>query len=444
MSNVTALSSHHARRRRDRIGADQARVWARQLELRNPHAKAILLAVANYMNEDGSAWPGVTTISRDTDLAEETVRRRMVWLEQIGAIALFKRWRDENGVANYDGNGKITSSEIRFLFDADVAEIERRARGDTTSSPVHGTGLTPNRSPLPHTGLTAEASPVPGTGLNPASPPPVPQQPPTDEAPEQGEIAGAATGYEDLELANSELSNNPPYPPSGGAPLLFDDRREGRFQAFRSAYPIPLTDERRTREVFGVITDHELDDVVTGSLGYAAFLKAEADRGRPRPAKDAHRWLSNRQWTGYIAAGQHAEEVAQWRHIDEGSEQWVAWEIFYRCCGRLGFSDHQISGLEPKRRAFVPCAWPPVGRGLNPDQRTWKIAFHGTGQFAAWCRRLQELPKTAIGTPSRKDPADDRLKASLLVPTEWPPSKNNNAATGEKSDADGGTSGERH
>lgn len=407
------LSAHHQRRRRARIGADAARTWARELELGNPYAKAILLAIANYMNEDGTAWPGVATIARDTDIAENTVTKRLRWLEDIGAVALYPCWFDENGMRSYDAHGpdgkkrKATSTEIRFLFDADPAAIRARAFNKSPDETPDETGA----SPLPAGGLNDDASPPSGGGLNAASPAAAPQQPPR---------ASEAHIY-----GNPDSGNNPPNPPSGGVPAAspVDEKFETQWRRFVESYPIPVTDAERARSTFAAMSAAEREDAITGALGYGKFLADETRRGRSRPAKDAHRWLGNRQWGGYLVAGRQAEEIAQHRFADEGSEQWTAWEIFHRICGRQGIPDHLVSGSPPKRRAFCLREWPPVGRGLEPDKSKWLPVFKGSGQLAAWCRALAELPNANYAIREHRDPLDGVYKPGLLVPQQWPPAK---------------------
>ena len=55
------------------------------------------------------------------------------------------------------------------------------------------------------------------------------------------------------------------------------------------------------------------------------------------------------------------------------------------------------------------------------ERSTWVLVHQGQGQFAAWLRRLRELPNVNIGTGSEF--VDGAYKATLLVPTKWPPAK---------------------
>lgn len=180
-------NSPDARRKpRARIGSDQAMTWARGLRLNNPYANSILRAVAIYMNEDGTAYPGIATIAADTCIAEETITARLKWCESIGAITLRKCWIDENGRRIYEkpqNRGRPTSSEIRFNFDADPEQIAANAIGASKPKALRGAALVSHEakavSPRPDGEQTPEISTRPGreqirvsSRLAPDQPPP--------------------------------------------------------------------------------------------------------------------------------------------------------------------------------------------------------------------------------------------------------------------------------
>jgi hypothetical protein len=66
----------------------QAMSWAlTQQEITNAAARHVLLCLANYADSDGNAaFPSVATLSRDTGLAERTVRYKLDELESAGVI----------------------------------------------------------------------------------------------------------------------------------------------------------------------------------------------------------------------------------------------------------------------------------------------------------------------------------------------------------------------
>ncbi|WP_315759321.1 hypothetical protein [Bradyrhizobium sp. SZCCHNRI2007] len=117
------------KRRARHIAADEAHAWARSLDLKNPYAKGVLKSLSIYVNGEGRCFVGLDQLALDTDLSVDTVRRRMVWLEEIGAITRIPQWLDEHGRRNGDGRGKRTSDLIVLHLDRDPDEIEARAWG---------------------------------------------------------------------------------------------------------------------------------------------------------------------------------------------------------------------------------------------------------------------------------------------------------------------------
>lgn len=186
---MTSDSKNERRKPRARVGSDTAMTWARSLRLSNPYANSILRAVALYMNEDGTAYPGITTIAADTCIAEETVSARLKWCEEIGAITLRKCWIDQHGRRIYEkpeNHGRPTSSEIRFNFDADPEEIAANAVGATKPKMLRGAALVSHQakasSPRPDGAQIPDPDPEisdrPGRVQNPVCTRLAPDQPP--------------------------------------------------------------------------------------------------------------------------------------------------------------------------------------------------------------------------------------------------------------------------
>jgi hypothetical protein len=143
-------------RRPRRIAADEAHAWARSLNLRNHSAKHVLKSLTMYVDGEGECFVGIPDLAADCDMSADTVRRRLVWLEHIGAISRIPQWQDNRGVRNAEGRGKRTTDLIRLLVDADVETIEAAARGDVRDnagdedggfSPSNLRGLNPETEP---------------------------------------------------------------------------------------------------------------------------------------------------------------------------------------------------------------------------------------------------------------------------------------------------------
>ena len=83
----------------------EALTWAFNLELPNPGAKLTLLALANYANEDGEAYPSQKSIGIKTCLSERAVRSNLAILETLGVISRISRKRS---------NGSFTSDLFKI------------------------------------------------------------------------------------------------------------------------------------------------------------------------------------------------------------------------------------------------------------------------------------------------------------------------------------------
>src|SRR5688572_16061958 len=69
----------------------QAMNWAREIRTGSPALKAVLLAVANYADADGSCWPSQERIAHDTELTDRTVRTALKELEARGFLTREER-----------------------------------------------------------------------------------------------------------------------------------------------------------------------------------------------------------------------------------------------------------------------------------------------------------------------------------------------------------------
>jgi hypothetical protein len=385
-------------RRPRRIAADEAHAWARNLRLGNPFAKLVLSMLTLYVDGNGICFVGIEALADDTELSADTVRKRLAWLEQVGAIARFPQWLDAHGRRNGEGRGKRTSDEIRLLIGADPDGIEGRAKGRDMGDAAAAEEPV---SPGPQQGLNQDQPSV-GPGLAP----PLALCQPSDSG----------------KGLTSEPEPEPLTPnPLAGGDHAFDLRES--FQPFASAYAAPITDMAKALFIWSALAPAERSQAIIGAKGYASYIDAERKAGRNRAVKDAHRWLRDRLWLGYLDAGRQAEAMGQRFEATEESEQWQAWMVFYLCCGEaLGIPAFLITGPAPARRASVPREWPPVGRGIDPDPTSWVMIQEGTGPFAAWARRLRELPGTRIR--SRGTMVDGRSVQALKVPSEWPPNRN--------------------
>src|SRR5262245_24217664 len=134
-----------AKRRAIRHASDSAHAWARNLRLGDVHAKLLLSMLTLYVNGEGEAFVGIDQLAEDCEFSPDTIRRRLRWLEEIGAITRVPQWIGPNGRRNGDGIGKRSSDLIRLMLDADPDEIEARASGDEPKTPAVSTSFSPSQ-----------------------------------------------------------------------------------------------------------------------------------------------------------------------------------------------------------------------------------------------------------------------------------------------------------
>jgi hypothetical protein len=78
----------------------QAVGWAIGQPVGSSAQKLTLIAIANYADEKGEAWPSQQRLCRDTDLSESSIKRCLMALEQRGIISRTKRKRPDGSHAS--------------------------------------------------------------------------------------------------------------------------------------------------------------------------------------------------------------------------------------------------------------------------------------------------------------------------------------------------------
>lgn len=87
----------------------EALSWAFNLDLPSSGAKLTLLALANYANEAGEAYPSQKSMAEKTCLCERAIRTHLVTLEGLGIISRVARTRS---------NGSFTSDLFKLHIGA--------------------------------------------------------------------------------------------------------------------------------------------------------------------------------------------------------------------------------------------------------------------------------------------------------------------------------------
>jgi len=423
--------------RRRRVASDEAHAWARSLRLDNPYAKSVLQALTLYVNDEAACFVSIGQLAEDTDLSDDTVRKRLKFLEDVGAIVRFPRWRDENGRANTEGRGKRTTDDIRLLIDADPDEIEARARGD--GGPQDDTDA-------------AEISPRSQQGLNPAATdglgPPV--SPPASPRPAVGQPSQSGEGL------TSEPEPEPsPQPPSGGDGD-HADQEEGKqepehFAEFWTGYPgYRVMDRGRALQVFSALTDSER------ALARAAvpLLADDLTKLKRRP-KDAYKWLRDRGFEQYPHARLPTPPpVKLW--IDDPA-QIAALRTLNRILGlgdlALDWNTERTARTGVWRYREPAADLLALGQFADVDELDWQVAEPEMREFNAWRHRLHEWtgiwaePRMVMRRGTKKfewppgvfKDVQNRLNG-IPVPCRWPPKKDGTIYSDDHTSSEGSAS----
>lgn len=417
-------------RSRTRIGSDDARAWVRRLKLGNPYAKSVLMAVANYMNEDGAAWPGVATLAQDTDIAEDTVVGRLRWCESIGAVALFKNWVDENGVRNRDGRGRVTSHEIRFVFDTDPETICENAATQSKPRALRGAALASHASrstdgdddasPRPHGEQTEEISPRHCREQNSDSPGLAPDQPPPPAA------------RREEEEEEESKKDSPPNPPQAGGGPVVDVELEADIDEFARGYPAPITNLPRLRTTLAAMSTPERRKVLLAVQGYANFIRGLERKGQRRAVKDAHRWVKNGEWQGYHAQGERVEAQSRMQQVATDSPEGRALIVLHRIAGMA--RPFETGGKFLLTEPMLPAV---LALADAPDHREWKLVpAEDRNRCGAW----NELVERALPGKNRPVLINTRNPggaSGFMAPWDWPPRKDGTLCDNEVRENDG-------
>lgn len=398
---MTASEPKHRKRR---VAADEAHSWARNLRLKNPFAKLVLSMLTLYVNGDGACFVGATALAEDCELAIETVRRRLTWLETIGAIVRLPQWLDEHGRRNSAGHGKRTSDEIRLMLDANIDEIEQKAWGHADDSDKVSTP----------SGRGLATEPIELTRILPA-----PYQPP--------HCGGGLISEPEPEPEDS------PQPPSGGASVADDGWKE-----FERDWTEPILRQSIAHQVWSALTPDERKLARKAARGYVAWRKGQR---KPPPVSNAQTFLKEREaWAGFAKydPGEPSEQRAAPAliFVVEGSPEWRALGVVAEIAGtkppQAIFHDE---GRGIKLRETLSPAQLALEQFADVPSSDWKLVHAGTHQCGAW-RKFLGIDVRAITTGFTTKEINGRTvddwpikETGLRVPCDWPPRKDGTLST---------------
>jgi DNA-binding Lrp family transcriptional regulator len=406
-----------ARTGRDRVGSDEAKHWARKLYVGGVGTKAILNAICNYVISDGRAFCSVSDLAQDTDQSISTARRRLHDLEDLGVIVRFARAIDDSGRVNSGGatrradgpncdlHGRRIDDEIRLMMDIDPAALRAAAEAMKTR----------NKAPSSDAGEDDDERAAPSNleGPNVAAAPVILQGPaPSTNSELEGPPFQQVEGLKE----NNSKKDSPLTPLTGGERAI-DEELERDIEAFREAYPAPITDMPRFRTVFNSMGADERDKVITAAKGYRRYITDLERKGRGRNVKNAHIWVANGLWQGYVTSGEKAVAAALITQAPVDSETGKAWATAHRIA--------HVSPLESAGRYYIPRPLTPQELALAqaPAIEQWIfIEAEQANQCGAWRSFLRDV----LADRARPELVWDRNpggRRGFMAPWPWPPKR---------------------
>jgi hypothetical protein len=403
--------TERAKPRARRIAADEAHAWARNLRLRNHHAKSVLRSLTLYIDGDGFCYVAIPTLAEDCELSDDTVRRRLAWLEDIGAVTRRPQWIDERGLRNADGRGKRTTDQYRLMFDADPEEIEARAAGLEI--------------------VSREVSPSSQQGLNPP-----------DETVSPA-VALRQPSHCGEGLTSEPEPESPPKPPSGGREGDREDLEESEPEHFAPAWQAWPGHEAMRRDLaLAEFRQLEPDKQLLCRAAILPFVEMQK-RLRRETMPNFHLWIRQRRFEEFPSARLPAPAPER-RWI--GGEELAGLQLAARMARRplrLADDAERGRGLWSTRPHQPDLA--AMARFADQDPQIWDQVELGEPQFAAWRDRLAlwlgvEVEAERVWTEDHDPAVHDlpalhpnfRLRKSkmvLRVPAEWPPHRDGTWST---------------
>ncbi|MGY3527710.1 hypothetical protein [Bradyrhizobium sp. USDA 4452] len=350
-----------AKRRPRRIAADEAHSWARHLRLRNPGAKDVLKNLTIYVDGEGCCWVGIPSLAEDLEMSPDTIRRRLAWLEMVGAISREPQWIDEYGARNGQQRGRRTTDKIRLLFEADVDAIEARAAGETVDAENHAVSTASDPSKL------RGSDPPAGTRLG---------------------LGRPSQSCEGL-ISEPEPEDSPQAPLGGGREPDQSEEGEGEPEHFAEAWdawPAKLRRDLALSEFAKLAPD----DRALCRAAIPHFLKMLRDLRRNH-VPNFHLWIRTRGFDEFPNAGKPAEKPAQPTRRFVQGEELKGLQVAVAIAERRDLplvQDQTLgwgywTGIAPQPDLVAMASY------AGADRDGWLIVEPGTPQFAAWRDRFK-------------------------------------------------------
>ncbi|MFC6790601.1 helix-turn-helix domain-containing protein [Methylobacterium komagatae] len=126
----------------------KAHAWAKTVRAGSPTLKAVLVAIADYADQAGRAWPSQERLAEDTEFSVRAVRNAILGLEANGLLKREERRRADGT----RGTDILILSINRQEMPADAEQPAPRSKQPAphTDQPAGGAGPTTLEPPLNH------------------------------------------------------------------------------------------------------------------------------------------------------------------------------------------------------------------------------------------------------------------------------------------------------
>jgi|GEM_PF-2987634 len=252
----------------------QAIAWAKKQKTGSPTMKAVLVAICDYADERGMAWPSQKRIADDTELNVKSVRTAMQSLEDAGFIRREATQRDDGS----RGTDKI------FLCHSGGGVTVTPGREPVTPGTVRDTGGVGNL--LPRGGVTV----TPLTTFEPSSEPP--EEPVFPDLP-----AAASEAPAKVSKSNVKKNTRPEY--------------HGDFEMLWAEYPKNLGSKKEAYAAWLKLPDEDRDACFDGARAYIDWLNDEprwsAQKRQPPPSKHLTTFINQRVFDTALEQAQQCQ-----------------------------------------------------------------------------------------------------------------------------------------
>jgi Helix-turn-helix domain len=362
--------------------------WAMNQATGDPRSQCLLYVIADCANPDGMAFPSVKFMAAKSQQSKATVQRRLKELEDMGAIARFPRWEDEDGKVNSEGRGRRTSDEIRLLFDA---HIDRKSADDDHAG---GSELSTSPSQAETGGSQPETLPVAQLSDGPPS------------------------HCRDPIVNRQNEPNSSPYPLPGGR----EPDPEG-WEDFRPAIEAdgePIARVSIAKQLFAALSNEERKLVTQAAKGLIAWRSKQ----KKPPAKVSAQTLI-RERDSWASWAKHTSAEAKPQPpritIRHGDTAWRGLCVIKQMWNR------SRPGSEVVFASAIP-ALESLAGAFDLPQENWVNIFETAHnrQAQGWRERLakcgfQMPPSRPIATGRVHEVLGPERVHGWTVPTEWPP-----------------------